>query len=141
MDRIDRKEGFQHMRNKRIVIIGALVAAAFLAGGCASLGLARQGNDFNYDAAAKLQKGMSMEQVTALLEGEPRATGRQMHTGYTHWHYEYAQKGGIGGSIPLVGASASKGKAYNCDVYFSESGKLVEFNYFTTQLGGQGASF
>ena len=127
--------------HRAFAILGALVAAAFLAGGCASLGLAKQGNQFNYDAAAQLKKGMSMEQVQTLLEGEPRATGRQMHTGYTHWHYEYAQKGGLGASVPLVGASASKGQAYNCDVYFDESGKLVEFNYFTTELGGQGATF
>jgi len=49
------------------IILPLLIA--ILAGGCASLGLARQGNDFNYDAAAQLTKGMSMEQVTTLLEG------------------------------------------------------------------------
>jgi len=123
------------MRNRRIAaLIGALFVV-LLVGACASIGLGKQGNPFNYDNAAKLKKGMSMEQVTTLLEGEPRATGRQMNTGYTHWHFEFVKSGGVGAGIPILGASASKGQGYVCDV------KVVDFNYHTNQIGSEGVSF
>ncbi|MDJ0787823.1 MAG: outer membrane protein assembly factor BamE [Myxococcota bacterium] len=119
----------------------AAVAALFFVTGCASIGLNRQGNQFNYENASKLKKGMTMAQVEALLEGKPRATGRQMHTGYTHWHYEYVQSSGLGVGIPYIGASGSKGQGYTCDVYFTEAGKVADFNYFTNEIGGEGVSF
>ncbi len=129
------------MTKHRWIALAAVVALAALLGGCASLGLSRQGNKFNYDNTAQLKKGMSMEEVRSLLQGEPRSTGRQMHTGYTHWHFEYVQSTGLGAGIPVVGASTSKGQGYTCDVYFNSSGKVVDFNYATNQLGGEGVSF
>ena len=74
------------------------------------------------------------------LEAEPRATGKA--GGREHWHFEYVQNTGVGVPIPfLASAGASKGQAYNCDVYFAGNGKVVEVNYFTTQLGGESVSF
>ncbi len=120
----------------------ALITALLLAGslGCASLGLSRSGNKFNYDNAAKISKGMSKDKVLALLEAEPRATGKS--GGREHWHFEYVQNTGVGVPIPfLASAGASKGQTYACDVYFAGSGKVVEVNYFTRQLGGESVSF
>ena len=122
--------------------LGLLLALAFLTAslGCASLGLSRSGNKFNYDNAAKITKGMSKDKVLALLEAEPRATGKA--GGREHWHFEYVQNTGVGVPIPfLASAGASKGQAYNCDVYFGGNGKVVDVNYFTTQLGGESVSF
>lgn len=127
------------MTKRTIHGLAALGLVAALTLGCAYLGIGQQGNKFNYEAAAQLKKGMSMEQVKSLLEGEPRATGRQMHTGYTHWHYEYAKTAGVGAGLPLVGGSMSKGQAYQADVYFND-GKVVDFNYFTNELGSEGAT-
>lgn len=125
----------------RLQVIAAAAAVLLLVGGCASIGLNQQGNKFNYENASKLKKGMTMAQVETLLEGKPRATGRQMHTGYTHWHYEYVKSGGLGVGIPVVGASGSKGQGYTCDVYFTEAGKVADFNFFTNEIGGEGLSF
>ena len=125
---------------RRSVLLAALVALVFGTVGCASLGLSRSGNKFNYDNAAKITKGMSKQQVTELLEAEPRATGKS--GGREHWHFEYVQNTGMGVPVPIIGsAGASKGQAYTCDVYFGGSGKVVEVNYFTRQLGGESVSF
>jgi outer membrane protein assembly factor BamE (lipoprotein component of BamABCDE complex) len=126
----------------RIRLVAAALVVALVGAGCASLGLGRQGNKFNYDNAAKLEKGMTKQEVEVLMEGKPRATGRQQSTGYEHWHYEYTQTAGsgIGRWLP-VGASASTGRAYACDVYFDKAGKLAEFNHFTNELGSQSVGF
>lgn len=126
----------------KLRLVAAVLVVALVGAGCASLGLGRQGNKFNYDNAAKLEKGMTKQQVEALMEGKPRATGRQQSTGYEHWHYEYTQTAGsgIGRWLP-AGASASTGQAYMCDVYFNKAGKLAEFNYFTNELGSQSVGF
>lgn len=128
------------MHSSRLRILAAVTAVFFVAG-CASVGLGRSGNKFNYENASKLKKGMGKAKVEELLEGKPSSTGRQMHTGYEHWHYQYVQTTGLGASIPGMGASQGGGQGYNCDVYFNDAGKLVDFNYFTNELGSQGVSF
>lgn len=125
--------------NRGIALISIFVFSLSL--GCASLGLSRSGNKFNYDNAANLKKGMSKDQVLEILEAEPRATGKT--GGREHWHFEFVQNTGVGIPIPFIGgAGASKGQSYTCDVYFSgSSGKVAEVNYFTRQLGGESVSF
>lgn len=128
--------------NRGVALISILAFTLTL--GCASLGFSRSGNKFNYDNAANLKKGMSKDKVLEVLEAEPRATGKS--GGREHWHFEYVQNTGAGLPIPIpfigAGAGASKGQAYTCDVYFSgSSGKVVEVNYFTRQLGGESVSF
>jgi outer membrane protein assembly factor BamE (lipoprotein component of BamABCDE complex) len=127
----------------KLRLVAALLVVALVGAGCASLGLGRQGNKFNYDNVTKLQKGMTKQQVETLMEGKPRATGRQTSTGYEHWHYEYTQTAGsgIGRWLPVGGASASTGQAYACDVYFNSAGKLAQFDYHTTELGSQSVGF
>jgi len=123
----------------------ALISALLLtfSMGCASLGLSKSGNQFNYDNAASLKNGMSKDQVLTILEAEPRAMGKS--GGREHWHFEYVQNTGVGVPVPIpfigAGAGASKGQAYTCDVYFGGSGKVVEVNYFTRQLGSESVSF
>ncbi|MAE95332.1 MAG: hypothetical protein CL910_11780 [Deltaproteobacteria bacterium] len=126
-------------RSRTIALITALLLA-WATVGCASLGLNRSGNQFNYDNASMIKKGMSKDKVLALLEAEPRATGKS--GGREHWHFEYVQNTGVGIPIPfLASAGASKGQAYTCDVYYGGSGKVVEVSYFTRQLGGESVSF
>ncbi len=128
-------------KTRGVALITAFLLASSL--GCASLGLTRSGNQFNYDNAATLKKGMSKDQVLQILEAEPRATGKS--GGREHWHFEYVQNTGVGIPIPIpfigAGAGASKGQAYTCDVYFGGNGKVVEVNYFTRQLGSESVGF
>ncbi len=130
------------MTRTRSVALMTTLLFALSSLGCASLGLSRSGNQFNYDNAAKITKGMSKDKVLELLEAEPRATGKS--GGREHWHFEYVQNTGVGLPIPipfLGSAGASKGQTYACDVYFNpSSGKVVEVNYFTRQLGGESLS-
>ena len=78
---------------RRSVLLVALLALVLGTAGCASLGLSRSGNQFNYDNAAKITKGMSKQQVSTLLEAEPRATGKAGNR--EHWHFEYVQNTGV----------------------------------------------
>ncbi|MCF6220426.1 MAG: outer membrane protein assembly factor BamE [Robiginitomaculum sp.] len=119
---------------KKIVIAG-FVSLAVLAGGCVSTGNAVLKDETRSSVEAKLSKGMTKEQVTAIY-GQPLDVS-YTDSGNEIWKYAFSKtKMKASSFIPYYGLlkSGSKGDVKTLVLFFDDNGKLVKHSMSTSKI-------
>ena len=126
--------------SRHTTAFGAAIAAALCMHSipaAALLGGGKSGNEFNYEACAKIKEGeTTYQEAEEMLEGEPISTGKSA-AGFFR-HYQFEQSGGLSLRSFGVSVGGSKGKSYKCFLIHNSDGIVTAVDM--QEIGVDGSS-
>ena len=119
------------------MLIGASLSA-YSASSAALLGGGKSGNEFNYEACARIVEGKTTyQEAEKLLGAEPISTGKNP-VGFFR-HYQYEKQGGLAVRAFGMSLGGSKAKSYKCFLVHNADGIVVSVDM--QEIGVDGANW
>lgn len=118
------------------MLIGATLSA-YSASSAALLGGGKSGNEFNYEACARIVEGKTTyQEAEKMLGAEPISTGKNP-VGFFR-HYQYEKQGGLAVRAFGMNLGGSKARSYKCFLVHNADGIVVSVDM--QEIGVDGAN-